>query len=371
MGDERLREKIAELEQELRQARAHEQVLGDLLEKKLNEIYVLYHLSRTIGSFLDLHDLLVKVAEIIGNALPVERISVYLVDGERKNLELAFYSGLDLARKAVLPIGAGAPGRVAEQGEHLHLHDLSSFYQSPEDFIHHPAEEKRGGSYIGIALKARNAVIGVIGMDNRTRYGLSVEDMDFLAILSHQIAAGIEKTILFSDLQRTSRHDSLTGLFNYRMFQEKLSLEVGRSSRNQKPVSLIMIDIDHFKRFNDDYGHQTGDMVLQELSGILKSQTRCGTIDSCCRYGGEEFAVIMPELGLDVACKVAERLRRAVEDFKFSVGGRQLESGVTISLGVACMTGQDGDDSEKLVKRADDALYRAKRNGRNRIGCGA
>src|SRR5512134_1215250 len=189
MADEHLREKIAELEQELRQSRAQEQVLGDLLEKKLNEIYVHYHLSRTIGSVLDLHDLLLKVALIIGNALPVERLSVYLVDGERKNLDLVFYSGLDLSRKAVLPVGAGAPGRVAERGEHLHLHDLSAFYKTPGDFIHHPAEEKREGSYIGIALKAQNAVIGVIGMDNRTRYGLSVEDMDFLAILSHQIAA--------------------------------------------------------------------------------------------------------------------------------------------------------------------------------------
>jgi diguanylate cyclase (GGDEF)-like protein len=370
MGDEDLRQKIAELEQELRQSRANEQELGDLLEKKLNEVYVHYHLARTIGLVLDLRDLLVKVAEIIEKALPVERISVYLVDEERKNLDLVFYSGLDLAQKTSLRVGEGAPGHVAEQGEHIHLHDLSVFYRTPDDFIHHPAEEKREGSYIGIALKAHNTVIGVIGMDNRTRYGLNVEDLDFMAILSHQIAAGIERSRLFEKIQQMSQLDGLTGLYNYRTFKEKLAMEVGRMGRNQKPLSLIMIDIDHFKRFNDDYGHQTGDMVLQELSRILKSQTRCGTIDSCCRYGGEEFAVILPEIGLDIACRVAERLRKAIADSKFAVGGEQWEGRVTISLGVGCMTDKDGDAPEKLVKKVDDALYRAKRNGRNRVECG-
>jgi diguanylate cyclase (GGDEF)-like protein len=370
MGDEHLREKLDAIERELQESRAHEKVLGDLLEKKLNEIYVLYHISRTIGSVLDLYDMLVQVIDIIQKSLPVERISVYLVDEERKDLELFFYNGLDLARKTVLRVGEGAPGRVAEQGEHIHLHDLSPFYQTSNDFIHHPGEEQREGSYIGIALKARSTTIGVIGMDNRSKYGLSVEDMDFMAILSHQLAAGIERSRLFEKTQQLSQYDGLSGLYNHRMFKEKLAQEINRSGRNQKPLSLMMIDIDHFKQFNDDYGHQAGDMIIKELSSIIRSQTRCNTIDSCCRYGGEEFAVIMPELELDIACKVAARLRRAVEESKFVVGHAHLESKVTISLGVACMTETVGGSAEELVKKADDALYRAKRNGRNRVGCG-
>ncbi len=130
-----------------------------------------------------------------------------------------------------------------------------------------------------------------------------------------------------------------------------------------------MIDIDHFKQFNDDYGHQAGDMILRELAGIIKNQMRCNTIDSCCRYGGEEFSVIMPELELSDACKVAERLRRAVAESKFIVGNAQVENRVTISLGVACMADAGDSGLEEFVKKADDALYAAKRNGRNRVSC--
>ena len=370
MDDENLRERLDAIDRELHESRAHEKVLGDLLEKKLNEIYVLYHISRTIGSVLDLHDMLVQVIDIIQKSIPLERISVYLVDEERKDLELFFYNGLDLVRKTGLRIGEGAPGRIVERGEHIHLHDLAPFYETLNDFIHHPGEEKREGSYIGIALKARNATIGVIGMDNKSGYGLSVEDMDFMAILSHQLAAGIERSRLFEKTQQMSQYDGLSGLYNHRMFKEKLAQEIGRSGRNQKPLSLMMIDIDHFKQFNDDYGHQAGDMIIKDLSKIIRSHTRCNTIDSCCRYGGEEFAVIMPELELDIACKVAERLRRAVEESKFVVSEQKLQGRVLISLGVACMADPGECGAEELVKKADDALYRAKRNGRNRVGCG-
>jgi diguanylate cyclase (GGDEF)-like protein len=370
MADESLKEKIAELERELEQARAHEKGLSDLLEKKLNEIYVHYHISRAIGSALDLQETLQQVFDIIKKSLPLDRISVYLLDERREKIELVFYSGIDLARQVVLPIGEGTPGRIVRHGEHVHIHDLSLFYETFNDFIHHPAEDKRDGSYIGVALKAHDAVIGVIGMDNSSKYGLSVDDMDFMALLSHQLAAGIERSRLFEKIRQMSQRDGLTGLYNHRMFKEKLQHEISRRGRNRMPLSLVMLDIDHFKRFNDDYGHQAGDAVLKDLTEIISHQTRCGTMDICCRYGGEEFAVIMPELELTHAATVAERLRSAVENAVFMVGGRKPEHGVTISLGVACVTGNDDLSPAELIKKADEALYLSKRNGRNRVSCG-
>jgi diguanylate cyclase (GGDEF)-like protein len=367
MADEHLKEKIVLLERELQQSRAHEKVLGDLLEKKLNEIYVHYHISRTIGSQLDLQEMLRQVIDIIKQSLPIERISVYLVDASFEQLELAFSSGLDLTQKIILPAGAGTPGRIVETGEHVHIHDLSVFYETFNDFIHHPSEEKRDGSFIGIALKVHNTTTGVIGIDNRSKYGLTVDDMDFLAILSHQLAAGIEKSRLFGQIQQMSQHDGLTGLYNHRMFKEKLLHEINRHGRNQKPLSLMMLDIDHFKQFNDTYGHQAGDAALKELAALITGQTRCNTIDICCRYGGEEFAVIMPELELFQAVRVAERLRKAVEDSIFIVKDTKLERRMTISLGVACIAGDDDCGPEELVKKADDALYCSKRYGRNRV----
>jgi diguanylate cyclase (GGDEF)-like protein len=367
MTDEYLKEKIAALEEKLKQSSAHEKVLSDLLEKKLNEIYVHYHIARTISSLLDLHEMLEQVIGIIKSSLPLERISVYLLDERREKLELAFHSGFEMHRPATISIGEGTPGRVVETGEHVHIHDLSLFYETFNDFIHYAGEEKRGGSYIGITLKVHNMTIGVIGMDNSSKYGLTVDDMDFMAILSHQLAAGIEKALFFNKIERISQHDGLTGLYNHRVFQEKLQQEISRRSRTQKPLALIMLDIDHFKQYNDNFGHQAGDAVLKKLSNIISQQSRCHTIDTCCRYGGEEFAIIIPELELQQAVEVAKRLRKAVEEAVFIITDTKLESKVTISVGVATVSGDEDATPEKLVKKADDALYLSKRNGRNQV----
>ena len=367
MSEEQLRTRIQELEQELEGAHLQAKTLGDLLEKKLNEIYTLYHVSRTVSSLLDIHEMLRQVSGIIKKSIPFDRISLYLLDDNREALDLHFFSGLDVHEKVSILRGEGTPGRIFENGEHVHIHDLSVFYETFNDFIHFPGESKRSGSYIGIALKVHNITIGVIGMDSSVKFGLGVDDMDLMAELSHQIAAGIEKSRLFEQIQQLSQIDGLTGLYNHRIFQEKLRQEVNRRNRTQKPLSLIMLDIDHFKQFNDNYGHQAGDSVLKELSEIITSQSRCTTIDVCCRYGGEEFAIIMPELELHNAVRVAERLRKVVENNAFTVKEGNPDVKVTISLGAAGVTGADDLSPEELVKKADDALYLSKKNGRNRV----
>jgi len=367
MTEEQLRARIAELEQELEQSQAQAKTLGELLEKKLSEIYAHYHISRTIASLLDIQEMLRQVTGIIKRAIPFDRISLYLLDENREKLNLYFFSGLDVKQKINLDIGEGTPGRIVESGEHAQIRDLAVFYETFNDFVHFPDEEKRDGSYIGVALKVHNATIGVIGMDSAKKYGLGVDEMDFMAVLSHQIAAGIDRARLFEKIQQLSQLDGLTGLYNHRMFQSRLRQEMSRRNRTQKPLSFIMLDIDHFKQFNDNYGHQAGDTVLKELSLIITSQSRCASIDVCCRYGGEEFAVIMPELELHNAVKVAERIRRVVENNEFSISENDTVVKITISLGVSGITGADDMSPEELVKKADDALYLSKKNGRNRV----
>jgi predicted signal transduction protein with EAL and GGDEF domain len=132
------------------------------------------------------------------------------------------------------------------------------YYETFNDFIHIPGEEKRDGSYIGIAIKVRNTIIGNIDMDNSAKYRLSVDGMDFMAILSHQLAAGIEKSRLFEKIQQLSQHDGLTGRYNHRMFLEKIEQEINRPHWTGKTLLLMMLDIDHFKQFNDNFGHQVG-----------------------------------------------------------------------------------------------------------------
>jgi diguanylate cyclase (GGDEF)-like protein len=367
MSDEELKKRISQLEEELAQARSGQEAIGNLLEKKLNEIYTHYHVSRIIGSLPDLQEMLRQVTGTIRKALHFDRASVYLLNDNSDQMELVFYSGLNVQDKVLIRVGEGTPGRIVESGEHVHLHDLSAFYESFNDFVHFPKEERKTGSYIGVALKVHNTTIGIIGIDSAEKYSLSVDDMDFMAILSYQIAAGIEKSRLFDRIQQLSQRDGLTGLFNHRVFEERLSQELSRRDRTQKPLSLIILDIDHFKQFNDSFGHQAGDKVLKQLAQIVMKQCRCASIDICCRYGGEEFALIMPELELHNAVKAAERLRKVVESTTFDVNHEHLAGKVTISLGVAGISGSEDISPEVLVKKADDALYLSKRNGRNQV----
>ena len=369
MADEqreaRLQEKVARLEVELAQAETQARTLGLLLEKKLNEMYVQYHVSRTISSQMDKHEMIRRIIDSIKGAIPFDRVSVYLLDDPRENLELSYSSGLGVDSSVAIQPGQGTPGKIVESGEHIHIHDLALFHETINDYLHVPGEEKRAGSYIGVALKVRNATIGVIGIDHPEKYRLTVDDMDFMAILSHQIAAGIEKAHLFEKIEHLSQHDGLTGLYNHRVFQERLRQELARRDRTPEPITLAMLDIDHFKQFNDNFGHQAGDTVLKELSQLLLLQCRSDATDICCRYGGEEFAIIMPGLTALHAATTTERLRSVVEHHLFSVKSRSTDIKVTVSLGVACIGSEDVITPEALIKKADEALYRSKKNGRN------
>ncbi len=163
--------------------------------------------------------------------------------------------------------------------------------------------------------------------------------------------------------EELANRDSLTGLYNHRTFYALLKDEINRSQRFNRPVSLLMLDIDHFKCVNDTYGHPAGDAILTGLSDLLVKQAR--TTDRVCRYGGEEFTVILPETDATVAMTIAERLRAAVEHQSFDIGGGK-NIGITVSIGVAAYP-QQVNSLERLVKAADVALYATKEGGRNQV----
>ncbi|GMR04754.1 MAG: hypothetical protein BMS9Abin23_0660 [Thermodesulfobacteriota bacterium] len=165
-------------------------------------------------------------------------------------------------------------------------------------------------------------------------------------------------------LKQLSITDGLTGLYNHKYFYDKLTEEIRRTERYGRALSLIMIDIDHFKKFNDTNGHPEGDRLLRSFTTCLKENVRAE--DVVARYGGEEFAVILPETEKQGATMLAERLKKAVAERDFPHSDTQPGGVLTISLGVATFT-EDGDSADTLVKAADDALYRAKEKGRNRV----
>lgn len=175
-----------------------------------------------------------------------------------------------------------------------------------------------------------------------------------------------EQKLAQTALERLATLDGLTGIANRRSFDERLQNEWCRASRAHAPLSLIMADVDYFKRYNDTYGHQQGDECLKAVSAVLQ-RLAFRTSDLAARYGGEEFAVILPNTHLDGAREVAERIRAEVEAVALPHVGNEVASSVTLSLGVATLLpGADGQPWT-LVSQADQALYQAKEGGRNRV----
>lgn len=173
----------------------------------------------------------------------------------------------------------------------------------------------------------------------------------------------LKRAIEYAHTKRLADTDGLTGLYNRRSFQERLEQEIDRAIRYSRPLSLIMIDIDHFKMYNDMHGHLHGDNILVEVAHFLKTLSR--TSDIVARYGGEEFALLLPETELASAEALGHRLREQVESHTFRDAKQLPGKGLTISVGVASYT--PPDTMEALLEAADMALYRAKREGRNRV----
>ena len=159
--------------------------------------------------------------------------------------------------------------------------------------------------------------------------------------------------------------DALTHLPNYRYFTQVITQEIERSQRTGQPTTLIMIDADHFKRVNDNWGHETGNQALQLIGNSIKSNIR--KLDIACRYGGEEFAVILPSTDSDIAIHVAERIRVSIENAQLLSSDTEQVIPLTVSLGLSTYTYKRHDNWHQLVERADKELYRAKEQGRNQV----
>ncbi len=192
---------------------------------------------------------------------------------------------------------------------------------------------------------------------------MSYDERRFAGTVGDQIALAVSNLRLRDALRQQSVRDPLTGLFNRRYMEEFVELEIQRAARSNRGLGVLMVDLDHFKVFNDTFGHDAGDTMLRELSSVLKKNIR--SCDVACRYGGEEFALILLEANLESSVTRAEQLREAVKHVNVQIRGQGMRN-LTISAGVAAFP-EHGDNLATLLKAADAALYRAKQQGRDRV----
>ncbi len=181
------------------------------------------------------------------------------------------------------------------------------------------------------------------------------------SVMLKYLGGGSAEALYHEEIYRLTIHDGLTGVPNRRNFEDFLDREYARAVRYQRPLSLMLLDLDHFKHTNDEFGHLAGDYVLRRLAAVLKETIRREEL--LARYGGEEFVVVMPETEIGKAEQFAERIRGMIEKTEFEFDGRSVP--VTMSVGVACLS--SGMHRDRLVQAADEALYRAKAEGRNRV----
>jgi diguanylate cyclase (GGDEF)-like protein/PAS domain S-box-containing protein len=219
-------------------------------------------------------------------------------------------------------------------------------------------------SYLCMPMMAQGEAMGVLHLaaaDERAR--LTESRQQLAQTVAEQLSLALANLRLRETLRNQSIRDPLTGLFNRRYLEETLERELHRAARGPYPLGIIMLDLDHFKHFNDTFGHEAGDLVLRELGQLLKSHIRGS--DIACRYGGEEFILILPEAPLETIRKRAETLRTAVKQLAVKQRGQPLGA-LSMSLGVALFP-EHGANSEMILRAADQALYRAKHEGRDRV----
>lgn len=256
----------------------------------------------------------------------------------------------------------GLTDYILNQSKPVVIEDFDAFSHKRGDNVQ--LENEGIKALIAIPLVADRKTKGVLYVDDFVPRGFSKKDESILALLSTQAAIAIEKMQLFEKVKRLADTDGLTGLFNHRYFVRALKEELKRAKRFDHPLSVLIMDVDHFKHYNDNNGHLKGNEALKGVTEVMQKSVR--KVDVLARYGGEEFAVVIPEADRASALKTAKRICQAIEQQAFDGEDKQPMGRLTMSIGVASFP-EDAKREGTLLDRADSALYEAKRTGRNRV----
>ncbi|MBM4355947.1 MAG: diguanylate cyclase, partial [Deltaproteobacteria bacterium] len=262
------------------------------LESRLKELSLLFSTSRTLSSSIELDSMLTNFCQAGAKVLEVDRFCVMVHDENSRSLVIKATTGFQDAAGRVEGMrfypGEGISGTVFEKKAMMYIRDLDN---EPR-FLHFRGKLRLMGSALVLPLMTGEIAVGVMMLNRRRRDGFSFEDIGLFHIIANQLAVGIGNALLYQKTRELATHDELTGLFNRRMLETRLEMEWERSDRFNTVLSCIMIDVDHFKRFNDEHGHLLGDQVLRHTARLVQGQLR--KVDTVARFGGEELALLLP-----------------------------------------------------------------------------
>ncbi len=325
------------------------------LDCKITQLSTLYDVGKAVTSELDFIKLQNMILDIVAKVLKAEKGSLMLVDEAEKTMTIGVAIGLsdDVPRDSHMEIGDSVAGWAIKNRKFLYVKNV----EEDEEFKKIKKENIKAGTLMCAPLVSKDKIMGVLNVSKSIPGSFNDTDFELFVNLANQVAIAIDNARLY----RYAVTDEMTKLYNHRYFQQRLDEELLRADRYEDHISLIILDVDHFKHFNDTYGHPEGDRVLKTVAKLIQKSIR--EIDIAARYGGEEFVVICPEKSGTGALVPAERIRKAIEGYDFRINGVHVP--ITVSLGAACYP-ENATTKAELIKKSDTALYYSKENGRNR-----
>ncbi len=334
-------------------------LLGDSLEALDHLIY----LQKSIN-LLSSDEICKVMAEKLPFILSVKYFSFFLFDKNHKRLQLMSHNHPGLEEGlSIYQNESPIMKEAMTSGRYIFEQDFASsrYFRGRKNPLF------KCDFLVSIPLMIENEIIGVLNLNDNDKGFYNVGDLDFALNVSEFVALSISNALLFETVEKISVTDGLTGLDNHQQMQSLLKNEVDRCQRYASSLSIIMMDIDHFKNVNDTYGHQKGDDILLDFASTMKKF--CRSNDVAARYGGEEFILVLPETKVEGAFYIAERIREEMASQTFQHKGKDFK--VTVSCGIAEFDPNIIKTPADMIKIADQALYKAKHEGRNRTIVGS
>ncbi len=329
------------------------------LERSQAHLELIYENTRVLAGILNVDEVIAEVMKITGKLMRYPASGI-LLKGPGSNY---IYRGRDIDGKTNFHLKAADSEanalilRVAKQAEPITVKDIGG----RNDY---KALRSNTQSVMIVPMVAHGKTIGILTAESSKLGAFGGKDQNMMMVVARAAGMSLENALLHHQMEELTITDELTGVYNYRYFAEKLKEEQRRAARYDLPLSLIMLDIDWFKKFNDTYGHEVGNIVLKGITGVVRKCIR--DVDILCRYGGEEFVVILPQTPQIEVTRIGERIRQQIYEASFGGGANIPDLKVTVSVGISSFP-ENGKPHEELLAVTDTAMYRAKGSGKNRV----